>query len=55
MASDPPNDAPPEDRWRHLGFEEPQARFESASQNARVWSEAWVATGCSAPTAATPP
>jgi len=37
------NDAPPDDRWRNLGFEETQARFESASQNARVWSEGWVA------------
>jgi hypothetical protein len=43
MAPDPPNDAPPDDRWRDLGFEEPQARFASASQNARVWSAAWVA------------
>jgi len=27
----------------HLGFEEAGARFESASQNARVWTEQWVA------------
>lgn len=26
-----------------LGFEEAQALFESASQNARVWTESWVA------------
>lgn len=25
------------------GFDEPQARFESGSQNARVWTERWVA------------
>jgi type II restriction enzyme len=29
--------------WSNLGFEEAQARFESPSQNARVWTEAWVA------------
>lgn len=26
-----------------LGFEEAQAQFESASQNARIWTEGWVA------------
>lgn len=29
--------------WSNLGFEEEQARFESPSQNARVWTEGWVA------------
>lgn len=29
--------------WTNLGFEEAQARFESPSQNARVWTEGWVA------------
>ncbi|HEX8570207.1 MAG TPA: DpnI domain-containing protein [Caulobacteraceae bacterium] len=29
--------------WGNLGFEEAQARFESPSQNARVWTEGWVA------------
>jgi type II restriction enzyme len=35
MSSDKP--------WTTLGFEDLQARFESASQNARVWTEGWVA------------
>jgi type II restriction enzyme len=29
--------------WTSLGFEEAQARFDSPSQNARVWTEGWVA------------
>ena len=29
--------------WTNLGFEEAQARFDSPSQNARVWTESWVA------------
>lgn len=29
--------------WANLGFEEAQTPFESASQNARVWTEGWVA------------
>ena len=32
-----------EEQWARLGFEERQARFESAPQNARIWTEAWVA------------
>ena len=32
-----------DERWANLGFEEAQARFESPSQNARVWTEGWVA------------
>jgi type II restriction enzyme len=32
-----------DDPWSDLGFEEAQTRFESPSQNARVWTEAWVA------------
>lgn len=35
MSDDPP--------WNNLGFEEAQARFDSPSQNARVWTEGWVA------------
>ena len=26
--------------WTNLGFEEAQARFESGSQNARIWTKA---------------
>src|SRR5687768_10048891 len=29
--------------WTKLGFEEEQARFQSPSQNIRVWTEGWAA------------
>lgn len=32
-----------DERWRNLGFAERASVFESASQNARVWTENWVA------------
>jgi type II restriction enzyme len=32
-----------DDEWARLGFEEAQAVFESAPQNARLWTEGWVA------------
>lgn len=28
--------------WTNLGFEEAQAPFDSASQNARIWTEGWI-------------
>jgi type II restriction enzyme len=31
------------DAWAKLGFEDAQAAFESAPQNARLWTEGWVA------------
>jgi type II restriction enzyme len=30
--------------WRNLGFDEAQAAYVSGSQNARVWTEGWVAS-----------
>src|SRR5687768_7984195 len=38
--------------WTTLGFEEAQARFESPSQNARVWTEGWVARSVFCPNCA---
>lgn len=40
--------------WRNLGFEEPAARFDSGTQNARVWSEAWVARSLYCPNCGEP-
>jgi type II restriction enzyme len=31
-----------DERWKNLGFREDAAIFQSASQNARVWTEGWV-------------
>jgi type II restriction enzyme len=38
----------------NLGFEETQAPFESASQNARVWTEQWVKTWLFCPNCGAP-
>lgn len=37
-----------------LGFEEPGVRFESASQNARIWTEQWVASNLFCPNCGVP-
>ncbi len=43
-----------DERWRNLGFEETQAAYKSGSQNARVWTEGWVANHLYCPNCSSP-